>query len=144
VYPFAGRLQWLFASRYKHLVVACRQAPAADSLVHQRLDSLERWGKIRAVVAGFLYLGIASAIGSVLGQYIPGFEELAATLQQAAAITGAFAGLFTLIFLALTRLLSQLEIDILLLFMLGQNGENDEPQKVRRKAIRRELVADDV
>lgn len=141
MYPFAGRLQWLFASRYKHLVAACRQATTADSLVTERLASLERWGKMRAVVAGFLYLGLAAAVGSYLGQYVPGLEELAVPLEQAAAITGAFTGLFTLAFLALTRLLSQLEIDILTLFILEQSGN---ARTSRRKAAKRDAIVDDV
>lgn len=117
VYPFGSRTSWLLASRYKHIVKAFQDHPAPDTLVQERLEALARWGRSRAIVASFLYLGIAASVGSLLGQLWPPLEEASAILRDIAAITGTFAGIFTLAFLFLTRLLSQIEADILTLLL---------------------------
>lgn len=111
-------MAWLLAGRFRHIAKACADRPAADTLVHERLALLMRWGRVRTAVTVLLYLGIAGSLATFLGSRIPGLADAAYLLEDAAALTGTFTGVLTLAFLFLTRLLGQIEADILMLLAI--------------------------
>jgi hypothetical protein len=121
MYPYESRLRWLFNSRYHHILQFLQlhhDRLGHDSLVLERAASLRRWGRTRAAVAVTLYLGILGTALSFASRY---FGPVAATvplLTTLVKITGTFTGILTLAFLFLTRLLSQIEGDILMLLSL--------------------------
>jgi hypothetical protein len=121
VYPFRSRSGWLAASRYKHVLKAFSQHPPSDSLVQERLQSLARWGRLRAFVAVLLYLGILASLVSLFAHLLPALQGASDVLQGAAAFAGTFTGLFTVAFLFLTRLLGQIEADILTLLLTARH-----------------------
>ncbi|MFO1532718.1 MAG: hypothetical protein ABR562_03325 [Thermoplasmatota archaeon] len=125
MYPFSTRLAWLAASRYKHILKGFELHPVPDTLVQERLEAMARWSRIRAIVTLLLYAGAAASLASVLAQLLPGLADANDALQRAAAFTGASAGLLTLAFLFLTRLLSQIEADVLTLLLRKEKRLHD-------------------
>lgn len=125
MYPFGSRLAWLLASRYKHILKAFEKHPPTDTLVQERLESLARWGRVRGVVAAFLYLGIVASLVGLLGQVLPALKGATVFLQGAAAVAGTFAGFITVAFLFLTRLLGQIEADITTMLLIKDKRRHD-------------------
>lgn len=119
VYPFRSRIRWLMAGRYLHVAKALALNPGSDTLVQEKVESLVRWGRVRTVVSFLLYLGIAGGLLTYFSSKVPGLAEVAYVLEDAAAVVGAFAGILTLAFLFLTRLLAQIEADLLMLLILN-------------------------
>jgi hypothetical protein len=117
VYPYESRWKWLFSSRYNHILAALELAPghASDSLLHDRAASLRRWDRVRTAVMVLLYLGFVGAALAYAGNFLPVLTKTTVFLGSIIRIVGALTGLFTLAFLFLTRLLSQIEADILML-----------------------------
>ena len=119
MYPFKSRTRWLLAGRYLHLAKALSLHPSPDTLVQEKVDSLVRWGRVRTGVAVLLYLGILGGLATYFGSKVPGFAEVAYVLEDVATVVGAFAGILTLAFLFLTRVLAQIEADLLMLLTLN-------------------------
>ena len=117
MYPYESRLKWLMSSRYNHILRALELAPrpARDSLLDERAHSLRRWDRVRAASLVLLYLGVVGAGIVYASNFIPGLGTATPALARILRYTGALTGVFTLAYLFLTRLLSQIEADILML-----------------------------
>jgi hypothetical protein len=119
VYPYRTRTRWLLAGRYAHLAMAVnsRRAGLQDSVLERRVQALERWNAVRAVLLVLLSLGVVAAILSSAARALPGgiADDVIGGLLAASA---ALAGVLTLATVLVTRLLGQLEIDILALLLL--------------------------
>jgi hypothetical protein len=123
VYPFDSRLRWHLSDRAGHLVAAFRlHGGVNDSLVQERIRSLARASRARGIVLALLYLGLAGTAVAALARLFPAAATAEALLDRTLAITGSLAGLFTLLALVLTRLLGQLEADLLMLLLLPERG----------------------
>ena len=125
MYPFRNRWRWILFGRYPHLVRAARDNPRArqDHILRQRLNSLARWNLVRFIVSIPLAFGVVAAASTAIVQLLPGQaieDALANLLALATAITGGLS----LIYLALSRLLGQLEIDILARLVLDADDTN--------------------
>jgi hypothetical protein len=112
MYPFRSRLRWFAASRYRHLLRGFEDAPPTDTLVQERLASLARWVRVRDGVMVLLYLGLAGSALTVLAPILPALSAVVDAVDAVATGLNAFAGLITLVYLFITRLLGQIETDI--------------------------------
>jgi hypothetical protein len=118
VFPYETRLRWLLSSRYGHILRALALTPhPRDSILEERAASLRRWDRTRTTFMVFLYLGFAGTAIAIGGNFVPGLRELAPVLVALIRYVGTLTGLLTLAYLFLTRLLSQLEADILMLLV---------------------------
>ena len=122
MYPYRTRMQWFLAGRYAHLVQAAnrRSRIVQDSTLEVRVANLKFWNLVRFIVSIPLGLTLMATVASTIARIVPGglAEELVSRLL---AYSSLFAGLFTLAYLFLTRLLSQIEIDILAILTLDTN-----------------------
>ena len=121
MYPFESRLRWHLSDRAGHLVAAFRlQGHVHDSLVEERVRSLARASRIRGIVLALLYLGLVGTAVAALARYLPAASTAEAILDRTLAVVGSLAGVLTVLALALTRLLGQLEADLLMLLLLPE------------------------
>ena len=106
--------------RYSHLIRALDKRPTGlqDTLVEERIDSLRVWNHARFLVSVLLSLGVIATAGAWVAKLLPAFATAIQALDHMIATTGTFTGLLTLLYLFLTRLLGQLEIDILTLLTI--------------------------
>jgi hypothetical protein len=115
VYPYESRLAWLLHSRYGHILQALELTPPGrDSLLHERAGSLRRWDRVRTGTMLLLYVGFAGTAVGLAANFVPGLDTATPWITAIVRISGALTGLLTLAYLFLTRLLSQLEADILM------------------------------
>lgn len=119
MYPYRTRLRWLLFGRYSHLVRATRDHPRArqDPVLRQRLHSLARWNLVRFVVSIPLAFGVVAAASTVVVQLLPG-QAIEDALANLLALATAVTGFLSLVYLVLSRVLSQLEIDVLAILTL--------------------------
>ena len=117
VYPYRNRFRWFLFGRYSHLVRACRDNGRAlqDSVLKARLSSMRTWNTIRFGVSVLLAVGIVATVASAYANAIPGADAIVGKVVSAS--TAASAAL-SLVYFLLTRLLGQLEIDILTMLTL--------------------------
>jgi hypothetical protein len=117
MYPYPDGLRWLIAGRYSHLVksITDRRPQLVHPTLRRRVRILRRWNTIRFAVSVLLSIGIIATVVSAVVNYLPGASDVLRTLV---AISTAFTGILTVTYLFLTRLLGQVEIDILTLLML--------------------------
>lgn len=119
VYPYRNRLRWFMFGRYAHLVRAARdrRRGVQDTVLDQRLASLRAWNSVRFVVSVPLTAGLVATVGGALANLLPGglAQEV---VDDILALSTSVTGIFTLAYLFLSRLLGQLEIDILALLTL--------------------------
>lgn len=120
MYPYESRLKWILSSRYNHLLhaLALNPHPGHDSLVAERAASLRRWDRTRTGVMVLLYLGFAGAAVAYAGNFVPVLTEATPLLRTIVGLVGALTGILTVAYLFLTRLLSQIEADLLMLLTL--------------------------
>jgi hypothetical protein len=114
VYPYRSRSHWILSGRYAHLAKAVHQRRTAlqDSVLEQRVLALEGWNTVRFAISVLLSIGIVAAALSSIAHAVPG--GLDDGLIRAIVATSTYlTGGLTLAYLFLTRLLGQLEIDIL-------------------------------
>jgi hypothetical protein len=111
VYPYRNRSRWLLFGRYSHLVRAIRDHPSEDVVLRKRVNSLRMWNSVRFGFSVLLSAGLVATVASAVASQLPGQAEsvLAGIVAASTATTGAL----TVVYLFLTRLLGQLEIDIL-------------------------------
>ncbi|MES2154776.1 MAG: hypothetical protein V4510_06535 [bacterium] len=117
MYPFSGRMRWLLAGRHAHVVRAFELHPTADSLVMERVGMLRRWTRVHAVVGTFLLFGLLGAAATTLANLFPTLGGVWSVIRDASALIGGLAGLLTIVYLTVTRLLGQIEADILMLML---------------------------
>ena len=117
MYPYRNRFRWFLFGRYSHLVRACRDDPRAlqDRVLRARLGSMRTWNTVRFGVSLLLAIGIVATVVSAYANAIPGADTVVGTIVGAS--TAASAAL-SLVYFLLTRLLGQLEIDILAMLTL--------------------------
>ena len=111
VYPFRNRGRWLLFGRYSHLVRAIRDHPSEDVVLRKRVNSLRAWNSVRFFFSVLLSAGVVATVASAVASQLPGQAE--SLLSRIVATSTATTGALTLVYLFLTRLLGQLEIDIL-------------------------------
>lgn len=113
MYPYRNRFRWFMFGRYSHLARSLRDRPElADLTLKKRLASLRLWNSVRFVVSIPLAAGVAATVGGAVAKVLPGGLAQEAVDDLLTLSTGV-TGVFTLAYLFLTRLLGQLEIDIL-------------------------------
>jgi len=119
VYPYRNRFRWFLFGRYSHLIRACRDngRAAQDKVLRARLGSMRAWNSIRFGVSLLLATGIVATVVSAYVNAIPGANAVVGSIVGAS--TAASAAL-SLIYFLLTRLLGQLEIDVLMILTLDQ------------------------
>lgn len=100
--------------RYAHLGRAARDRRRGlqDTILTQRLASLRLWNLVRFVVSVPLTAGLVATVGGTIANLLPGGLAQEA-VDDILALSTSVAGVFTLAYLFLTRLLGQIEIDIL-------------------------------
>ena len=106
-------MRWFVFGRYAHLAQALRDRPElGDPTLKNRVASLRAWNSVRFVVSIPLAAGVVATIGGAVANVLPGglAEE---AVDDLLALSASVTGVFTLAYLFLTRLLGQLEIDIL-------------------------------
>lgn len=113
MYPYRNRTRWFLFGRYSHLMRACRDRRGAlqDTVLDARLASMRVWNTLRFAVSILLTGGVVSTIISAYANLLPGAAST--VVVGFVAISTALTGALTLAYLFLTRLLGQLEIDIL-------------------------------
>ena len=82
------------------------------------MHTLRRWGRIRATVLLFLYFGILATVAAWIFSYLPRSEPVDEIVGKLTALSSALTGILTLAALYLTRLMGQIEMDILALIIL--------------------------
>lgn len=119
MYPYRTRTRWLLSGRYAHLVQAvdAHRTGLQDTILEHRVRALKHWNTVRVALLVLLSIGVAAAILSSVAQSIPGgiADDVVGGLVAAST---ALAGVLTLATFFVTRLLGQLEIDILALLLL--------------------------
>ena len=80
-----------------------------DKVLDARLLQMRTWNTARFIVSVLLAIGLVATLVSAYGNQLPGTSVVRAVVAVSTAITGALS----LAYLFLTRLLGQLEIDIL-------------------------------
>lgn len=128
MYPYRSRARWFLAGRYAHLVQAVHSSPyvAQDPELDHRVHALRTWNTVRFAVSILLGLGAAATVASAVAQLLPGGLDDSLVRRLVAAST-ALTGALTVAYVVLTRLLAQLEIDILALVTVGRQ-RMAEPQ----------------
>lgn len=122
MYPYRARTRWLLSGRYAHLVKAVnsRRTGLQDTILERRIEAVKRWNTVRTALLVLLSIGVVAALLSGLAQALPGGIADPIVNGLIAASTG-LAGVLTLATLFVTRLLGQLEINILTLLILDHN-----------------------
>ncbi len=124
VYPYPNRYRWLAAGRYAHLLQALKgRGVRGRPILAARLKALRLWTRVRFVVLLLLSISLAATAGAWIARYLPSVQDTLDAINSFTALVGAASGLLTLAFLFLTRLLDQIEIDILLI-LIGQAEES--------------------
>ena len=119
VYPYRDRTNWLLHGRYAHLVRALDdRRRVQDSILEGRVEALRFWGAVRATVIVLLSIGVAAAAAAWTARYLPSFDPAIDVVNRVSALASAASGVLTVVYLLLTRLLNQLEIDILCILTL--------------------------
>ncbi|HUR26248.1 MAG TPA: hypothetical protein VM327_09580 [Candidatus Thermoplasmatota archaeon] len=118
MYPFPNRVRWFLFGRYSHLIRAFHDHPAEDLTLIRRIHSMRVWNSVRFVFSVLLSVGVVATLASALARQLPGQAE--SVLADIIAISTAATGALTLVYLFLTRLLGQIEIDILARLTLGE------------------------
>lgn len=105
--------------RYAHLMRACRDRRRAlqDSTLEARLNSMRTWNSVRFGVSVLLSIGVLATVLSTIAQFLQVGADIG-FVGKLVAISSALTGLLTVVYLFLTRLLGQLEIDILAILTL--------------------------
>jgi hypothetical protein len=118
-YPYRNRFRWFLFGRYSHLARAARDHPrfAKDGTLAHRIHSLRTWNSVRFFVSLPLTLGLMATVASAVAKYVPG-GAAENVVDDVLAYSTTLTGVFTLAFLLISRLLGQLEIDILALLTL--------------------------
>lgn len=120
MYPYPDRYRWLAAGRYAHLVEALKgHGLRGKPVLAARLKALRAWNRVRFVVLLLLSIGLIATTGAWIARYLPDSQHTLDAINSFTAASGAASGLLTLAFLFLTRLLDQIEMDILMI-LLGQ------------------------
>lgn len=119
MYPFRTRTRWLVSGRYAHLAQAvnARRSGLQDTILEHRLQALRSWNTVRMALLVLLSVGVVATILSSVAQVLPGGIADHVVSGLVAAST-TLTSVLTLATLFVTRLLGQLEIDILTLVML--------------------------
>ena len=120
MYPYRNRFRWLLFGRYSHLVKAVneRRRVLQDSTLEHRVNSLQAWNTLRFGVSVLLSLGVAATVASAVANLFP---DAAGFVRPLVAISSTTTGALTVVYLFLTRLLGQLEIDILAILTLDHS-----------------------
>jgi hypothetical protein len=58
-------------------------------------------------------VGFLASIASIIGQWVPALSPVTMAFQKVAGIAATFAGVITVVFLYLNRVVGKLEADIL-------------------------------
>lgn len=125
MYPYRTRSRWLLSSRYGHLVRALDKRPRSlqDTTLEARVAAMRFWNRIHAVVIVLLSIGLAGALAAWVARVLPAFDPAAEAVDQLTVITGTASGVLTLAYLFVTRLLGQLEADILAILTVDHHTE---------------------
>ena len=123
MYPYRNRWRWFIFGRYSHLARALRdrRRNLQDSTLDHRINSLRAWNSVRFAVSLLLSLGVAATVVSAFANLVPGADEVVGRVVTAST---TLTGVVTLVYLFLTRLLSQIEIDILTILTLDHGKTN--------------------
>lgn len=115
MYPYRNRSRWFIGSRYAHLVRALerRRRPIQDPTLESRVESIRWWNRVHSVVLVLLSIGVAATIAAWIARFMPAFDTAADAIDRLTAGAGAASGFLTIVYLFVTRLLGQLEADIL-------------------------------
>lgn len=118
MYPYRNRLRWFLFGRYSHLLRACRDRRRAlqDTTLEARLDSMRTWNTVRFAVSLLLAAGVVATVASTYANLLPG--PASRVVVGFVAVSTTLTGFLTLVYLFLTRLLGQLEIDVLAILTL--------------------------
>lgn len=116
MYPYKNRYRWLAAGRYGHLLQALKgHSLRGKSVLAARLKAMRLWNRVRFVVLLLLSIGLVATAGAWIARYLPDAQATLDAINSFTAVVGAASGLLTLAFLFLTRLLDQIEMDILMI-----------------------------
>ena len=119
MYPYRNRMRWIVAGRYAHLLKALdRRRNLQDSVLEARLEAMRVWGRVRMVVIILLSIGLLATTVAWIARFMPAFEAAVEAIVRIATTASYLSGALTLTYLFLTRLLGQLEADILALLAL--------------------------
>lgn len=115
MYPYRNRSRWFIGSRYAHLVRALdkRRRPIQDTTLESRVESIRFWNRMHSIVLVLLSIGVAAAIAAWVARFIPAFDPAAEAIGTVTTGAGAASGALTILYLFVTRLLGQLEADVL-------------------------------
>lgn len=115
MYPYRTRTRWFLGSRYAHLVHALdkRARPIQDSTLESRVKSIRWWNRLHSVVLVLLSIGLAATIAAWIARFIPAFDPAADAIDAMTTAAGTISGVLTIAYLFVTRLLGQLEADVL-------------------------------
>jgi hypothetical protein len=119
MYPYRNRWRWFAFGRYSHLVRAVhdRRRVVQDTTLERRVSSLHAWNSVRFAVSVFLAAGVSAALLSAVAKAIPGGLD-DQVVGNITTFSTALSSILGLAYLFLTRLLGQLEIDILAILTL--------------------------
>lgn len=124
MFPYKRRLTWLVKSRWLHLADAMATRPQLmkgdrGGRIRRRVRGLRFWNTIRGVATLLLSAGILASIALWVAEAIQTTDDLQTAAETGIRlfrqISNALAGAAALIYLFATRILGQLEIDILFL-----------------------------
>lgn len=114
MYPYQDAWRWHLFGRYSHFVRALQSRPdlLKDPVVQQRVKGLRTWNSVRFLVSVPLALGVVATAASAVAAFVPG-NQLKDAVGSLLAIITATTGVLTLAYIVLSRLLGQIEIDLL-------------------------------
>ncbi|MFA5944594.1 MAG: hypothetical protein WC876_09030, partial [Candidatus Thermoplasmatota archaeon] len=114
MYPYRNRLRWFLFGRYSHLARAIRDRRAGlqDTILDSRISSLRVWNSIRFAVSLVLSIGVLATALAAIARALPGGTD-DGVVVGVVTFASALTGLLTVAYLFLTRLLGQIEIEIL-------------------------------
>lgn len=126
MYPFPDRFRWFVAGRYAHVVkaVEVRKGALRNPVLRARVDSLRTWNQVRAGVIVLLSLGIGAAAAAWTARQLGAFSTAAEAVDQLAAAASASSGFLSIIYVIITRLLGQLEVDIMAILSAQKTGKS--------------------
>jgi hypothetical protein len=113
-------MRWLVSGRYSHLAQAvdAHRPELQDTILEHRIQAMRKWNTVRIALLVLLSVGVVAAILSGIAHALPG-GIAAHVVNGIVAASTALTGILTLATLIVTRILGQLEIDILTLVMLA-------------------------
>ena len=117
MYPYRNRFRWFVFGRYSHLARALRDHQRDDPVLLHRIRNLRTWNTARFVISFPLSIGVVATLASAIATQLPG--QAGGGLANTVEINTALTSILTVLYLFLTRLLGQLEIDILTILTLG-------------------------